>query len=67
MNKNTKTLSVTVTCTAVYNSSIEVPADFSLEEAINYANEHIDKIPLGTLEYITDSDILDEENCDFDE
>lgn len=67
MNKNTKTLNVTVACTAVYNSSIEVPADFSLEEAINYANEHIDKIPLGPLEYITDSDILDEENCDFDE
>lgn len=33
----------------------------SLEEAIKYAKTNIDKIPLGEMEYISDSDILDEE------
>lgn len=62
-----KRLNVTVQCMAVYNSSIEVPDDMTLEEAIEYANEHLDKIPCNKLEYVPDSDILDEENCDFDE
>ena len=60
-------LNVTVQCLAVYNSSIEVPADMSEEEAIEYANEHLDEIPLETLEYVSDSDELDEENCSFDD
>ena len=63
----TKTLNVTITCSAVYNSSIEVPEEMSLEEAIEYAKEHLDEAPLGELDYIADSDVLDEENCDFDE
>ena len=54
-----KKLNVTVTCMAVYNSSIEVPDGMTLEEAIEYAKEHINDI--------SDSDELDEENCDFDE
>lgn len=62
-----KKLHVTVTCMAVYNSSIEVPDGMTLEEAIEYAKEHINEIPLGEMEYISDSDELDEENCDFDE
>ena len=33
----TKTLNVTCSCMATYNSSIEVPADMSLEDAIEYA------------------------------
>ena len=61
-----KRLNVTVTCMAVYNSAIEVPDDMTIEEAIEYAKEHIDEIPIGELEYISDSDELDEENCDFD-
>ena len=40
---------------------------FTIDEAIKYAKEHITKIPLGTLEYITDSDELDEENCEFED
>jgi hypothetical protein len=62
-----KKLNVTATCMAVYNSSIEVPDEMNLEEAIEYAKEHINEIPLGEMEYISDSDELDEENCDFDE
>lgn len=62
-----KTLNVTVRCMAVYNSSIEVPDDMSEEEAIQYAKEHIDEIPCGELDYISNSDELDEENCEFAE
>ena len=62
-----KKLNVTVVCMAVYNSSIEVPKEMTLEEAIEYAREHIDEIPVGELEWISDSDELDEWNCDFDE
>jgi hypothetical protein len=62
-----KRLNVTVQCMAVYNSSIEVPEEMTFEEAIEYAKNHLDEIPLGELEYVSDSDTLDEENCDFDD
>lgn len=60
-------LNVTVQCMAVYNSGIDVPADLSFEEAIEYAKAHMDEIPVGALEYIGDSEALDEENCDFND
>ena len=62
-----KRLNVTIQCMAIYNSFIEVPEDMTLEEAIEYARVNIDDIPLTELEYIPDSDELDEENCDFEE
>lgn len=62
-----KTLGVTVQCMAVYNSSIDVPVGMSRNEAIEYAKKHLDEISCGELEYVPDSDVLDEENCDFDE
>ena len=62
-----KRLNVTIQCMAVYNSSIEVPEEMTLEEAIEYAKNHLNEIPLEELEYVDDSDILDEENCDFEE
>lgn len=62
-----KRLNVTVQCMAVYNSSIEVPEEMTFEEAIEYAKNHLEEIPLGELEYVSDSDELDEENCDFDD
>ena len=43
------------------------PMSLPLEEAIQYAKDHIDEINIGELEYISDSDELDEEDCDFDE
>jgi len=63
----TKTLNVSILCQAYYNSSIEVPDSLTLEEAIEYAKDHLPDIPRGHLEYVVDSDQLDEENCDFAE
>ena len=60
-----KTLNVTVICKAIYNSSIEVPDDMTLEEAIEYAKQHTDEIPTDEMEWISDIEI-DDENCDFD-
>ena len=60
-----KHFNVTVQCMAVYCSSIDVPDEFSLDEAIKYAKEHINEIPCGELEYISDSDVLAEEFCCF--
>lgn len=62
-----KRLNVTVTCMAVYCSGIDVPDEMTLEEAIEYAKKHIDEIPIGELEWISDIDEIDEENCDFEE
>ena len=61
-----KRSNVTVTCMAVYNSAIMVPDELTFEEAIQYAKDHINEINIGELEYISDFDELDEENCDFD-
>lgn len=63
----TKTLNVTCNCMATYSSSIEVLADMSLENAIEYAKEHIDRINVAELEYVYDSDSINEESCSFDE
>lgn len=60
-----KRLHVTVQCMAVYDSYIDVPACYSLDDAIEYAKDNLHEIPLGQMEYVQDSDILDEENCDF--
>ena len=63
-----KTLNVTIVCQAAYNSHINVPDEMTLEEAIKYAKEHLNECTIETeLEYISDSDMLDEENCEFAE
>jgi hypothetical protein len=56
------TLSVRVWCQASYLSSIKVPANLSKEEALDYVKEHMYRIPLGKLEYLPDSDEIDEES-----
>lgn len=61
-----KTLNVTVNCLGVYNSSIQVPDDMTIDEAIKYASEHLNLIPMGQAEWVGDAN-LDEENCDFDD
>ena len=61
-----KRLNVSCLCMATYNNSIEVPDDMSLEDAIKYAKDNLDKIHVGILEYIPNSDELDEENCYFE-
>ena len=65
VEKHTKKLNVTVQCMATYNSSIDVPGHMTLEEAIEYANMHINEIPLTKMNYVNGSDSLDEENCSF--
>ena len=63
-----KYFNVTVCCRAYYNSQIELPRGFSgsYEDATAYAKGHLDEAPVGELEYISGSDVLDEENCSFD-
>lgn len=61
-----KNLNVTVECLCMYNSVIEVPNNMTIDEAIEYAKDHLLHIPRGTIEYVGDIGI-DEENCDFDE
>lgn len=61
-----KTLNLTVCCKAYYNSSIEVPDDFTREQALEYAKAHLNEVPITDgLEYVSESDELDEDNCDF--
>lgn len=62
-----KKLNVKVWCTCSYEGSIEVPDNLTLEEAIAYAKEHIEEIPLGSMTYLPESDDLDEEMCEFEE
>lgn len=63
MRKGTtmKRICLTVYCQASYTTSIEVPNDVEKEEdAVQYAKDHMDQLPLGLLEYISDSDEIDE-------
>lgn len=62
----TRTFAVTISCSCVYNGTIQVPAHFDRDAALKYAREHLSEIPLSSLTYIPDSDQLDEENCDFE-
>jgi len=62
-----KRLDITVNCMAVYNSFIDVPDDMDIDEAIKYAKEHLSDVPIPEgLEWVHDSDVLDEENCEFE-
>lgn len=64
----TRTLNLTVKCRASYSSRIEVPADLTLNEAIEYARQRIDEVPIkGGVRYIPGYDSLDIDNCDFSE
>ena len=63
-----KRLDITVNCMAVYNSFIDVPDDMDIDEAIEYAKEHLSDVPIPEgLEWVPDSDVLDEENCEFED
>lgn len=56
-----KRICLKVYCQASYTTSIEVPDDIGTEEeAVQYAKDHMDQLPLGPLEYIPDSDEIDE-------
>lgn len=62
-----KKLEVSIACMATYNSHIMVEDNMTLEEAIEYANNNLNLCNIESpLEYISDSDTLDEENCFFE-
>ena len=66
MDIKTKRLWVKVNCFAQYTSWIDVPEDLDLEEAVEYAEENIEKLPFGaTLEWVRD-DGIDEDCCEFE-
>lgn len=59
-----KYLDCSIICLASYNGRILLPEHIqTFEEAIDYAKSQLKEIPLGEMEYITDSDMLDEKNC----
>src|SRR5699024_1130183 len=61
-----KILACTVYCSASYQSSLQLPEEIKeLSEAIRYAQQHLDEIPLGILQYIPDSDELSEIRCEI--
>lgn len=63
-----KYLDCTIICLASYNGRILLPEGIcTLDEAFSYAKSRLREIPLGELEYITDSDTLDEENCNLND
>lgn len=61
-----KKLMVAVQCMATYNSSILVPDDMPLEDAIQYAKKNIDSIPSGNLKWVSDSDEIIDDLCYFE-
>lgn len=63
-NTETKTLKIRVYAQAYYDSEIQVPINLDKKSAFQYAKDHIDEIPLTNLEYLSDSDELD--NADLD-
>ena len=59
-------LSCSILCNAYYYGELWLPeAIKSLPEALEYAKDHLDEIPLGEMNYIENSDVLDEENCEL--
>lgn len=56
-----------IICNAYYDGKLLLPEHIkTFPEAVAYAKEHLDEIPVGTLEYISDSDVLDEDNCELE-
>lgn len=58
-------LKVSIFCQAKYNTSIELPKDFTggLEDAMDYADNLLDNIPLGELAYVPGNNELDRNGC----
>ncbi len=61
-----KTMKLRVYVECYSDCEIEVPADMDLKTAFEYAKDNIDIIPLGELNYIPDSDELDDADLDND-
>ena len=65
----TRELEVQIGWTVMGRTTIRVPAHLSLEEAIEYAQEHIQEIhnPHETAVYLPDSDFIEESGCRWKE
>lgn len=57
-------LNFTTQCMATYKSHIDVPDGMTLQQAIEYAKNNLDKAPIeSSFTYVPDSDEIDEESC----
>lgn len=64
--EQTKRLHIKMAYTFVGDTYIDVPAELTLEEAAEYAQEHLSEIPVAeNAEYIMDSDYFDLDDCEF--
>lgn len=64
--KRTKRLNIKMAYTFVGDTYIDVPAELTLEEAVEYAREHLSEIPVAeNATYIPDSDDFDLDDCEF--
>lgn len=64
--KYMKRMTFTVQCLATYRGVIYVPATMNRDEAIAFAKDNLDRIPVSKLSHVPDSDQLDEESCQFE-
>lgn len=63
-----KTLHLTVFVTSIGDTSIQVPDHLSLDEALQYAMEHMDEVAMpSNLDPAHESMELDVDNCDFED
>ena len=62
----TKTLKVYVTCEATYETTIEVPKNFNLEEAIGFAKEHMEELNVEDLTWLKDL-YIDKDLCELED
>ena len=62
----TKTLKMFVICEATYKTTIEVPENFSLEEAIGFAKEHMEDLSVEDLTWSKDL-YIDEDLCELED
>ena len=65
IDENKKLLHLTVQCMATYESDLPVPAELNLKEAIQYALDHTNEIPIAPLTYVENSDEIDTESARF--
>lgn len=64
MQKKTRPFHTRIYVDAFYETTVQIPAHFTKEEAIQYVKDHLPDIPLGSLQYIPDSDEIDPADLD---
>ena len=62
-----KKMTFTVQCLATYKGAVLVPDTMNRDEAIAFVKKNLNRIPTSKLDYVPDSDQLDEESCRFEE